>query len=261
MTSKPFGPPDSPTVGTSGKAATRLGAATARKRSLPARCSGPAVALLPSAKASSPVDDRGVELRGLLVDHVLHLRAGGRLEQLRAQVHRVADRPRAVVELARVGLGVGDQVAHGLVLAVGRHGEEEVGLEQRQQRVEVLGRVVGQLLEQRRIGREVHVVEHDQVVPVLGAALEGVDRDEAVAAGPVLDHHRLAPGARELVGHQARHAVRAAAHRERRDDAHRLGRELLRAAAPARSAGRPAGRRPDQCERDVVGIEARRDMR
>ena len=46
-----------------------------------------------------------------------------------------------------------------------------------------------------------HVVELDQVVAVCGAALEGVDRDEAVAAGLVLDDHRLAPLLVQLVGH------------------------------------------------------------
>src|SRR3989344_69392 len=75
--------------------------------------------------------DRGVELRGLLEDHVLHLRAGGRFEQLRAQVHRVAHRPAAVVELAGARPGIGHDVAHGLVLAARAHGEEEMRLEQR----------------------------------------------------------------------------------------------------------------------------------
>ena len=81
-----------------------------------------------------------------------------------------------------------------------------------------------------------HVVEHDEVMPILGAALEGIDRNEAVAAGAVFHHHRLAPGFGELVGHQTRHAIGAAPHREGGDDAHGLGGELL--------CGRPLGRQP-----------------
>ena len=151
-------------------------------------------------------------------------------------MHRVTHRPRAVVEFAGARLGVGHHVGHSLVGAVGAHGKEEVGAEQRQQGVEILGRVVGQLLEQAGVGGQVYVVEHDKVMPVLGAALEGIDRNEAVAAGAVFHHHRLAPGFGELVGHQARHAIGAAAHREGGDDAHRLGGELL--------CGRPLGRQP-----------------
>ena len=82
-----------------------------------------------------------------------------------------------------------------------------------------------------------HVVEHDQVMPVLGAALERVDGDEAIATGAVLDDHACAPGARELVSHQAGHAIGASTHGEGADDAHLLGGELLRSGELRRQSG------------------------
>ena len=138
-------------------------------------------------------------------------------------MHRVAHGPRAVVELAGARLGVGNQVGHGLVGAVDRHADEEEGAEQRQDDFEVLVDAVGQLLEQMGIGRQVDVVQLDDVRAVGGAALEGLDGDETVAAGAVFHDDGLVPQARQLVGHQARSAVRPAAHGERIDDAHLLG--------------------------------------
>ena len=79
--------------------------------------------------------------------------------------------------------------------------------------------------------------QQQQVGAVLGAALPGVDGDEAIAAGTVLDDHACAPGARELVSHQTGHAVGAAAHREGADDAHLLGGELLRSGELRRQSG------------------------
>ena len=72
-----------------------------------------------------------------------------------------------------------------------------------------------------------HVVSDQDVGAIFGAALPGVNGNEAVATGAVFHHHGLAPAAREFVGHQAGHTVRATTDRERRDDANRLGGEVL----------------------------------
>ncbi|MNT18915.1 hypothetical protein D3C72_1541440 [compost metagenome] len=154
---------------------------------------------------------------------MFHPGTGHAFEQGRSQVHRVANRPGAIVELAGAGLGIGDQVAHGLVGAVHRHADEEVVAKQRHQDVEILVQAVGQLLEEVRIGGDVHIVQLDHVGAVGGAALEGVNGDETVAARAVFHHHRLAPGAAELVGHQAREPIGPPADRKRVDDARRLG--------------------------------------
>ena len=54
-------------------------------------------------------------------------------------------------------------------------------------------------------------------------------RDDGVATGLVLDHYRHAERCRQALGQSARHHVRAAAGRERHDDAHRLAWKISRA--------------------------------
>ena len=124
-------------------------------------------------------------------------------------------------------LGIGDEIADGLVGAVDGHADKEVVAEQGHQDVEVLVQVVGQLLEQVGVGRDMDVVQLDHVRAVGRAALEFVDGDEAVAAGTVFHHHGLAPGAAQLVGHQARNAIGTAAYGEGVDDARGLGGPLV----------------------------------
>jgi hypothetical protein len=66
-----------------------------------------------------------------------------------------------------------------------------------------------------------------QDVIVLGAD-EGVDGDDAVAAGAVLDHHRLAPFLGEPVRQQPAADIGAAARTERKDEFDRTVRPSLR---------------------------------
>ena len=61
---------------------------------------------------------------------------------------------------------------------------------------------------------------HQQNMVVLGAG-ERADGDDAVAAGTVLHHHRLAPFRRQLVRDQPRADIDAAAGAKRQDELHR----------------------------------------
>ena len=80
--------------------------------------------------------------------------------------------------------------------------------------------------------------EQQDVIVVGGQ--ERLDRDDAVAAGLVLDHHRLAPFLRELLGEQPRADVGAGAGAERHDEFHRPGRPVLRLRAARRGMRRTA---------------------
>ncbi len=55
-----------------------------------------------------------------------------------------------------------------------------------------------------------------------------LDRDDAVATGAVLDHHRMAPLLRELLREQPPADIGAGAGPERHDEYHGAGRPALR---------------------------------
>ena len=64
---------------------------------------------------------------------------------------------------------------------------------------------------------------------VVAGAGEDVDRDDAVAAGTILDHHRLAPARRKAFGEHPGGDIDAGAGTERQDEAHHTLRIALRA--------------------------------
>ena len=72
------------------------------------------------------------------------------------------------------------------------------------------------------------VVHLHQRVAVGRGLLRGLDGDEAVGAGAILDDHLLAPKLGELVANDAQHGIGPAAGGKRRDYANGLGRILLR---------------------------------
>jgi hypothetical protein len=185
---------------------------------------------------------------------VLHADAGQRLELLAAQMARAAHAPRAVADLARVRLGVGNEVGHRLVLGVGAHRHEEGRAEQRSHRVEMLQRhEVARLVQVRQRG-DVLAVELQQRVAVGRRAARLLDGDEAAAAGLVVDHHALVPQARELVGDQAQHRVGAAAGRERGDQRHGLAgvvAGVCRYLCQRPGGGAQAEKAREQCAREV----------
>ena len=121
------------------------------------------------------------------------------------------------------------EVGHAFPRTVRRHDDEEIGAEQRGHGLEVLHRVVRDLLVHMGLQRHVRVVHLHQRVTVGGRFLRRLDRDEAVRAGPVLDEDRLAPALRQLLADDAQHRVGPASRRKRRDDPDRLrGKGLAR---------------------------------
>ena len=111
-----------------------------------------------------------------------------------------------------------------------------------------------------RVSRQVNAVELYQISAICGAALEGVDGNEAVATGAVFHRDRLAPAFGEFVSHQTGHTFGAAAHRKGRDDAHRLGRKGLSLCREAQSEGEDGqgmfeqGRSPVLKVRQFAGV-------
>ncbi len=81
-------------------------------------------------------------------------------------------------------------------------------------------------------------VREQQRIAVGRGLHHGVDADRGAAAGPVLDHHRLAELRGQEGGEQPRHRVVRRARRVGQDQPHRPGRIGL----GVRRAGREAGR-------------------
>src|SRR5262249_3906976 len=78
-------------------------------------------------------------------------------------------------------------------------------------------RVVGQLLVEVRVDDEVAARSPQERVIVVGGQ-PGLDRDDAVTAGPVVDHDRLAPARRQLLLDQAGADIGTGAGPERYDE-------------------------------------------
>ena len=118
--------------------------------------------------------------------------------------------------------------------------------------VEVLDRIVGKLLDDRRIHRERRRC-HEHRVAVGVRARDGLGADHAFGAGPVVDHDLLAQALGKLAADIARHDVVAAAGRLRHDDANRFRRIRLPCVFTGRTLrGIGAGcerERRDQCLR------------
>ena len=97
----------------------------------------------------------------------------------------------------------------------GRHADRDQRIGDARDRHQVL-RLIGQLGVDERMRGEGRGRRHQEGMIVIRRQ-ERIDRDDGVAARPVLDHDRLAPFGRELVGEQARGDVDAAAGPERQD--------------------------------------------
>ena len=103
-----------------------------------------------------------------------------------------AEARRAVAQLARIGLDVGDQLLRRVRRHRRMHDQDVRRGGDEDDRHEILGRVVGQLGSQMRQDRLRAVEAHVERIAV-GRGFRGrVGADQAAAAGAVLDHHRLA---------------------------------------------------------------------
>ena len=136
-----------------------------------------------------------------------NLGAGGEPEPFQDQVVDAAIAGSGDVEDTRLGLGGGQHVGEGLERAPRIGGEDQRRIAQRRDRGQIAVHVIGHVLEQGGVDGDLAAGAGHQRIAVGGRARGRRHGDEAVAAGPVLDHHLLAPGIAELGAHKARRDV------------------------------------------------------
>jgi hypothetical protein len=158
--------------------------------------------------------------------HVQQLHAGLGGDLLHGEVERCAGTRRGVGKLARVRLGVLDEVLESLELRVGADHHAERVAREADDVGEVVDRVPVHLLHVRLA--EGGDGELRDGVPVRLRGPRHGDRSVvAAAAGAVLDHQRLAQVLGGDLAQPAEIDVGAAARRPGHDQGNRLGRELL----------------------------------
>ena len=196
------------------------------------------------------------ELRaGAAIGHVDDEDAGRHLQVLEGQVAGAAVAGRAVVQLARPGARERDELLQVLRRHVGMDDVQARHLGEQRDRLEVLDRVVGELVEDERVDRERADVAEDQRV-LVGRRGDLGHRDVAGAARLVVDVDALAEQLAELDRGRAGDDLRAAAGRERHDEADRLGRPGSLRPRPTSAAPRRRAR-PDE----AAGHGERRGVR
>ena len=148
--------------------------------------------------------------------------AGAQLEHFHGQVVRRAVARRGVVELAGVGLGVGDEVFQRLRLEARVHHQRQRETADAADVGEVFFGVEGQLAEQVFVESQHRVVgRHEGAAVGLGGGYD-LRADVGGRARAVVDHHLLAQRLAHGLGHGAGQHVGAAAGRVRHDPAQRL---------------------------------------
>ena len=188
-----------------------------------------------------PARGREQLLRGRLIGHVHRVDAGALEEQRRDEMAAGADPRRAVVELAPVRLGIGDELGEAFHRQHRIDHQEKAVIEQQRHRDEVALHVDGVLLEdeRRQHGRAVRADEEG--VAVRRRPCDRARADCARAARHVLADEGLAERGLEVIGIEAKIVGRAAG-TGRVDHAHRPGwpavGRCLRAGCPrARQTG------------------------
>ena len=142
-------------------------------------------------------------------------------------------RHQAGIELARIGARRLGELADGVVGRVLRQGDHHDGVGGPHDRTQIV-RIIGQLAVHERMGGEI-AGRHVQQDVIVIRAQERRDRDDAVAAGTIFDHHRLTPALRQLFGEQPRADIGGRARSERHDEPAPAGSATP---APARAGSR-----------------------
>ena len=193
-------------------------------------------------------------LRGRLIGHVHRVDAGALEEQRRDEMAAGADPRRAVVELALVRLGIGDELGEAFHRQHGVHHQEKAVVEQQRHRDEVALHVDGVLLEdeRRQHGRAVRADEEG--VAVRRRARDRGRADRARAARHVLADEGLAERGLEMIGIEPK-IVRRAAGAGRVDHAHRsrrpaVGQRLRAGRCPAQA--KPVAAKPAVASSEAV---------
>ncbi len=169
-----------------------------------------------------PAHQVGQRRRRALVRHRQQIGAGGGLEQFAGDA--AGGVAGAEVQPLAAGAQLREKRADVLVRAVRRHEQQQSGAADHADRLEVLHRVVGQLLEHRRVGGVRGVGRQEHRVPVRRGSGRRLCRDEPRGAGAVVDDDGLPRLGGQPLAEHARPRVRAAAGRKGNDDLERLGR-------------------------------------
>jgi hypothetical protein len=120
-----------------------------------------------------------------------HVELGHHLEQLARHMHRGSVAGRRQGDLARVRIGIGDEIGHRLHRQIRRHHHNIGELHRGGDRRGVAHVIERQVLVQRLADGVVRRHEHDGVA--VGRRVDhGLGRDHAALAGLVLDHAGLA---------------------------------------------------------------------
>ncbi len=155
-----------------------------------------------------------------------HVHASAAFEQLGGEMLGGTNARRAEIELARIGLGVGDQLGDGFHRQ-GRIYHQHVGLHRNQgDRCEILQRIVADGAVEADVHGHRRAGHRQRVAVGLGLG-HGLETDVAAGAGTILDDDGLAEVFSQLLPHNAGHDVDAAARREGHHELDRFGRVVL----------------------------------
>ncbi len=198
----------------------------------------------PGEELDLPAHD--IDQRGplSLVRDVRHPDPGGLAEELGGEVDAAPGARGTVVELARIRLGVGNQLRDA---AIGTDGWTDDQLRRRSEQDDgrhVIDWVVGELI--RHGACRVAARHHEHGVAVRDRSHARFDPDHAARAGTVVEHDRLLEGRGELRSQPARHPIDRPAGWKRQDQPDRLGRITLR---NGRCSANGAARRGKNSER------------
>ena len=165
--------------------------------------------------------------RAAAIRHVHHVDPGHHLEHLGGDVVGVAGAGRGVIDLARVGLGVGDELGNRLGRKRRRDEHARGARARGRDRHDVADEVEVQLVVERRIDG-VAGVDQQQRVAIGRRRDDRLGAEIAAGAALVLDDEGLAEPLGQPLPDQAAGDVGGAARRERHHDAHRPGRIVER---------------------------------
>ena len=199
----------------SGSASERVAVVTASARSLPALMYSIDAVVDVEHHLHLSAEQVGKRGRRAAIRHVNHVDAGHHLEQLAGNMWTRCRCRRRHVDLARIGLGVGDELGNRLA---GTDGFTTMTLgiaHDARDRRDVADEIEIELVVERRVDR-VRRNDQEKRVAVRRRTHDRLGGDIAAGAGPVLDDEWLAEPLRQPLTHQARDDVGRAARRQSR---------------------------------------------
>jgi hypothetical protein len=172
---------------------------------------------------------------------VSHVDAGHHLEQLARYVVRASGAGRRHVDLARIGLGVGNELGNRIGRNRWMNHHNAGSSHEARNRSDVADKIEIQLIVKCHVDRVRHTEQQERIA-IWRRAHDGLGADVAAAARPVLDDERLAKSLRELLTDQSCHDVECAAGCEADDQAHRPRRVAFRPSDPGHGRQRGSAR-------------------